>query len=170
MRYCACWNRTAKGKEQSIIVMELPPYRLPTPRGIWLHTWERTSAFIRKAWTTIMAVSILLWLLMAALLGGQGSFAETDVNHSVFATVNRVLAPVFAPLGVGCGEASSAREGTPTYWVRKGRLSNDEAEPADSTSSCASGGCGASCSGPASCACIAKMPTTCSIARREPKQ
>jgi len=101
-------NTLFKGKEKSTFVMELPPYRLPTLRGIWFHTWERTSSFLRKAWTTIMAVSVILWLLMAIPTGGQGRFAETDVNHSVFANFNQAIAPVFQPLGFGNWEASGA--------------------------------------------------------------
>lgn len=45
-------------------VMELPPYRLPTLKGILLHTWERTWQYIRKAGTVILAISVLLWAMM----------------------------------------------------------------------------------------------------------
>ena len=44
--------------------MELPPYRLPTFRGLLIHTWERTWQYIKKAGTVILAISILLWALM----------------------------------------------------------------------------------------------------------
>jgi len=101
-------NTLFKGQEQSTFVMELPPYRLPTLRSIWFHTWERTSSFIRKAWTIIMTVSIILWLLMAIPTDGQGRFAETDINHSIFAAVTQTIAPVFQPLGFGNWEASGA--------------------------------------------------------------
>jgi ferrous iron transport protein B len=101
-------NTIFKGKEQSIFVMELPPYRLPTLRGIWFHMWERTSAFVRKAWTIILATSIILWVLMSIPVMGSGSFAEIDVNDSVFATANEAIAPVLAPLGFDSWEASSA--------------------------------------------------------------
>ena len=101
-------NSLFKGKESSTFVMELPPYRLPTLRGIWLHTWERTSAFLYKAWTTIMAVSVILWLLMAIPAKGEGSFAETDVDKSAFATASQVIALAFQPLGFGSWQASSA--------------------------------------------------------------
>ncbi len=101
-------NTLFKGKEQSAFVMELPPYRLPTLRSIWFHTWERTSSFVKKAWTIIMATSIILWLLMAVPVRGTGSFAETDVNNSAFAVANQTLAPAFAPLGFGTWQASSA--------------------------------------------------------------
>ena len=45
-------------------VMELPPYRAPTFKGVAIHTWERTWAYIKKAGTIVLAVSILLWAAM----------------------------------------------------------------------------------------------------------
>jgi ferrous iron transport protein B len=45
-------------------VMELPPYRLPTIKGLAIHTWERSWQFIKKAGTVILAISILLWAAM----------------------------------------------------------------------------------------------------------
>ncbi|MGW8194296.1 MAG: ferrous iron transport protein B, partial [Desulforhopalus sp.] len=45
-------------------VTELPPYRLPTMRGLMIHTWERTYQYIKKAGTVILGISILLWALM----------------------------------------------------------------------------------------------------------
>jgi ferrous iron transport protein B len=45
-------------------LMELPPYRLPTCKGLLLHSWERVWQYVRKAGTLILAVSILLWAAM----------------------------------------------------------------------------------------------------------
>lgn len=45
-------------------VMELPPYRMPTLRGVLTHTWERAWQYVKKAGTVILAVSILLWAAM----------------------------------------------------------------------------------------------------------
>jgi ferrous iron transport protein B len=45
-------------------VMELPPYRLPTLRGIAIHTWERLRQFVTKAATVIFGISVIMWLLM----------------------------------------------------------------------------------------------------------
>jgi ferrous iron transport protein B len=45
-------------------VMELPPYRMPTFKGLLIHTWERTWQYIKKAGTIILAISILLWAMM----------------------------------------------------------------------------------------------------------
>jgi ferrous iron transport protein B len=45
-------------------VMELPPYRMPTFKGLAIHTWERTWQYIKKAGTVILGISILLWAMM----------------------------------------------------------------------------------------------------------
>jgi len=61
----------AKGLRSTVIsgpstpfLMELPPYRLPTCKGLLLHAWERVWQYMRKAGTLILAVSILLWAAM----------------------------------------------------------------------------------------------------------
>jgi ferrous iron transport protein B len=50
--------------EPTPFIMELPPYRLPTVRGVLTHTWERSWQYIKKAGTVILGISILLWALM----------------------------------------------------------------------------------------------------------
>ncbi|EPR39873.1 ferrous iron transport protein B [Desulfovibrio sp. X2] len=45
-------------------VMELPPYRLPTLRGMLIHAWERTWQFIKRATTVVLPISVLLWAAM----------------------------------------------------------------------------------------------------------
>ncbi|MCA1960632.1 MAG: ferrous iron transport protein B [Desulfomonile sp.] len=45
-------------------VLELPPYRVPTLRGLLIHTWERTWMYIKKAGTVILAISVLIWACM----------------------------------------------------------------------------------------------------------
>lgn len=97
-----------KGKEQLPFIMELPSYRMPTLKSIWSQMWEHTSGFVRKAWTVIMATSIVIWCLMAIPVRGTGNFARTDMNDSAFATVSSAVAPIFAPLGFGSWEASGA--------------------------------------------------------------
>lgn len=94
--------------EQSPLVMELPPYRLPTPRNIWMQMRSRTWSFVRKAWTVILGMSILIWLLMAIPVTGTGSFATTDIDDSAFAATARLVAPAFVPLGFGSWEATGS--------------------------------------------------------------
>ncbi|SLM29535.1 Ferrous iron transport protein B [Desulfamplus magnetovallimortis] len=50
--------------ESTPFIMELPPYRLPTVRGVLIHTFERTWQYIKKAGTVILGISVLLWAMM----------------------------------------------------------------------------------------------------------
>lgn len=45
-------------------VLELPPYRLPTLKGLLIHAWERTWMYLKKAGTVILSISVILWALM----------------------------------------------------------------------------------------------------------
>lgn len=60
-------------------VMELPPYRFPTLRGLLIHTWERTWQYVKKAGTIILGISIILWALMTypGLPDSQKNIFET---------------------------------------------------------------------------------------------
>ena len=51
-----------KGEEEPF-VMDLPPYRMPTVKGVFIHMWERTWLYIKKAGTVILAISVLMWVL-----------------------------------------------------------------------------------------------------------
>lgn len=51
--------------EPTPFVMELPPYRLPTLKGLFIHTWERGWQYIKKAGTVILAISIIIWAAMS---------------------------------------------------------------------------------------------------------
>jgi ferrous iron transport protein B len=50
--------------EQSPFVMELPPYRTPTMKGVLIHTWDRGWQYMKKAGTVLLSVSILMWAAM----------------------------------------------------------------------------------------------------------
>jgi ferrous iron transport protein B len=91
-----------KGKPPSPFVMELPPYRLPTLKGVLIHMWERSSVFVRKAGTIIMAVSIVLWFLMSIPWGVE------NPRDSLFGKASAAIAPVLAPAGFGDWEAAGA--------------------------------------------------------------
>jgi ferrous iron transport protein B len=71
-----------KDKEQTALLMELPPYHRPNLKTVWSHTWERTSSFIKSAWSIILLTSVILWFLIAIPVGADsGSFADTDVDQ-----------------------------------------------------------------------------------------
>ncbi len=95
--------------ETTAFVMELPPYRLPTARSIWLHMWQRTREFLENAWTLILAVSIVIWLLMSIPVGAtEGTFAATPVDDSAFAAAAGVISPMLRPLGFGSWQSAGA--------------------------------------------------------------
>ncbi len=94
--------------EANAFVMELPPYRMPAIKGVWLHTWVRIRSFLESAWTIILASSIIIWILVSIPIGGKGDFADVAMEDSAFAAVAGITAPVFEPLGFGSWEAGSA--------------------------------------------------------------
>jgi ferrous iron transport protein B len=79
-------------------VMELPPYRIPTIKGLLIHTWERTWQYIKKAGTVILGISILLWAMMTfpGLSDEQRQFYEDQhiENRMSFLTSPDVKAVV----------------------------------------------------------------------------
>ena len=56
-------RRVLFAKSVSPFVMELPPYRMPTVKGTVIHVWERTSLFLTKAGTIILAASVITLLV-----------------------------------------------------------------------------------------------------------
>ena len=84
-------------------VMELPTYKIPSVKGILLHTWEKVKGFLRKAGTIILACSIVLWALSIFPLGVEYGSAD-----SVLGMIGGVIAPIFAPLGFGTWQAAVA--------------------------------------------------------------
>ncbi|MBE7534044.1 MAG: ferrous iron transport protein B [Chloroflexi bacterium] len=97
-----------QGQEQSGLVMELPPYRLPSLRGLWFHTWVQVRAFLHHAATLILLASLVIWFLKAIPAQGNGEFADTAVPDSLFATVSQTLTPALELLGFGSWQASGA--------------------------------------------------------------
>ncbi|MGV8074266.1 MAG: ferrous iron transport protein B [Syntrophobacteraceae bacterium] len=67
-------------------LLELPPYRLPTLRGLLIHTGERSWLYVRKAGTTLLAVSILFWALMNFPELPQSQRAVFDSNREAIVT------------------------------------------------------------------------------------
>ncbi len=88
-------------------VMELPAYHVPTVRGVLIHVWERTKAFLVKAGTIIFAMCIVLWVLMH--LGPSGYLPdEEQVSVSFLRYIGEVLAWIFVPLGFGSWQGAVA--------------------------------------------------------------
>ena len=84
-------------------VMELPTYKIPSIKGVLLHTWEKVKGFLRKAGTLILACSIVLWILQNIYPWGG-----TDPQMSLLGIIGSVIAPIFSPLGFGTWQAAVA--------------------------------------------------------------
>lgn len=94
-------------KQMMPLVIELPPYRIPDRRTIWLDIRLRTSAFIQNAGTIILAASLVIWFLLAVPTNG-GKFGQVEAENSLFQAVSQLIAPVFAPAGFGEWQAGGA--------------------------------------------------------------
>ncbi len=73
-------------------VMELPPYRMPTFKGLAIHTWERTWQYIKKAGTVILGFSIILWAMMTFPMLPESRVAEFESRRQ--SLLDAVAGPV----------------------------------------------------------------------------
>lgn len=89
------------------LVMELPPYRMPTFRCIIIHMWERSCLYLKKAGTVIMAISIVMWVLVSYPKLSDGSGEDVpeakrlaaQMEHSIAGQIGHIIEPVIKPLG-----------------------------------------------------------------------
>ncbi|MFO7697298.1 MAG: ferrous iron transport protein B [Anaerolineae bacterium] len=79
--------------EPSALIMEMPLYHLPNRRTIAITVWQRTLAFLQKAGTVILAVSVIVWAL--------STYPGGDVDSSYMAAIGRMLEPVGRLMGLG---------------------------------------------------------------------
>ena len=64
--------------ESAPFVMELPPYRIPTLKGVLMQMWERSWLYLKKAGTIILFVSIVMWSLTVFPLFPEEKVAEYE--------------------------------------------------------------------------------------------
>ncbi|MBQ6521096.1 MAG: ferrous iron transport protein B [Anaerolineaceae bacterium] len=79
-------------------VMELPNYRIPSPRTTLQLLWEKSRDFLQRAFSVILIATIVVWFL------GNFNFRfnhVADSHESILAAVSGVLVPLFKPLGMG---------------------------------------------------------------------
>ena len=82
----------------STFVIELPPYHLPTVRGILIHSWQRLKGFVLRAGKAIVLVVIVLNVVNS--VGTDGSFGNENQEKSVLSAVGRSITPAFHPMGI----------------------------------------------------------------------
>ena len=92
-------NTTMKG-EVPPFIMELPSYRMPQFKSTMLHLWDKAKHFVKKAFTIILASSIIVWLL-SHFAWDWTFLADEQMNESILGSIGKFLQPVFTPLGFG---------------------------------------------------------------------
>jgi ferrous iron transport protein B len=89
--------------ESSQLVMELPPYHVPSFSMVLRHAWERGFLFLQKAGTFILLSVIAVWVLASFPWG-----VEYGSSGSIVGRIGQILAPLFAPAGFGFWQAAVA--------------------------------------------------------------
>lgn len=98
-------KKTILQGEVAPFVMELPPYRIPTFKGLMIHMWDRGKGFVKKAGTIIFAAAVVIWFLQYFNFSLQ---AVTDPAESILGAIGSAIAPIFAPLGFGDWQSAVA--------------------------------------------------------------
>ena len=79
-------------------VMELPNYRMPSPRSVLQLLWQKSKDFLQKAFSVIFIATIIVWFLKS--FDPHLRLVE-DSSTSILAYISGLLVPVFKPLGLG---------------------------------------------------------------------
>ena len=93
-------------------IMELPHYHMPQFKSLMLHLWDKLKHYIKKAFTVILASSIIIWFLSSfnwhyeflpelLTFDGEEIVANVRMDESILAGLGSIFAPIFAPLGFG---------------------------------------------------------------------
>jgi len=93
--------------EGEIFVMELPPYRLPTVKGVLLHMWNNAWLFVKKAGTVILGISLVLWVLSSFPRTPQAELDKhppdqrpaVELQNTVSGRIGKAMEPVLKTMG-----------------------------------------------------------------------
>ncbi len=87
-----------KDKSQHMLLMELPSYRFPDIRSVWIGLLDRAKIFLKRVGGIIFALSILLWFLFTFPQAPEGATAPA-IDYSFAGMLGHLMQPIFAPLG-----------------------------------------------------------------------
>ena len=87
-----------KDKSQHMLLMELPSYRFPDVKNVWIGLLDRAKIFLKRVGGIIFALSILLWFLCTFPQPPEGATLPA-IDYSFAGMLGHVLQPIFAPLG-----------------------------------------------------------------------
>lgn len=92
-------NTSLKG-ETPPFIMELPAYHAPQFKNLMAHLWDKTKHFVKKAFTIILASTILIWVLTHFDFSWH-LLPDEEINQSILAQISKLVQPLFTPLGFG---------------------------------------------------------------------
>ena len=90
---------TMKG-EVPPFIMELPAYHLPQFKSLMLHLWDKVKHFVKKAFTIILASTIVIWFI-SHFSWSWGYLPDENIDGSILAGLGQLFQPIFTPLGFG---------------------------------------------------------------------
>ena len=90
-------NTTLKG-DSNPFIMELPAYHLPQFKALMIHLWDKAKHFVQKAFTIILASTIIVWFLTNF---GWNWHMVDSVGDSILGSIGQLIQPIFTPLGFG---------------------------------------------------------------------
>lgn len=137
-------RKTAFRGETVSYVMELPPYRMPTIKGLLIHTWDRGSEYLKKAGTVILGFSILMWAASTFPKVSTESFTDmtaeqiqvAQLKNSYVGKIGIAAEPILRPIGFDwkIGTALVAAFGAKELFVSQLSIIYSLGEDADSRS------------------------------------
>jgi|TARA_B100000315_G_scaffold232217_1_gene244260 ferrous iron transport protein B len=84
--------------DRTPFIMELPPYHLPTIKGVLIQSWQRLKGFVVRAGKAIVVVVVVLNVVNS--IGTDGTFGNQDSEKSVLSAIGKTMTPLFEPMGV----------------------------------------------------------------------
>lgn len=96
-------NKLILKDNQSVFIVELPTYRVPSFKTLWRCTWEKAKGFVKKAGTFIFGGSVVIWTL--TYIGPHG--VNVPINQSFMHMIGQGFANLIAPLGFGSWQAGA---------------------------------------------------------------
>jgi ferrous iron transport protein B len=105
------FKKTLLRGETPMLILELPPYKMPVLKVILRHIWDRSKLFLTRAGTVILGINILLWFLATypkmdapssthTTDGTNSTYAASEqLRHSFAGRMGHLIEPLIAPLG-----------------------------------------------------------------------
>ncbi len=92
------FRRTILRGPKPPLLLELPTYKWPSLKNVWLGLWDRARLFVRRAGTVILSLSVIVWFLASYPKAPEGS-TEPAIHYSFAGRIGHAIEPVLQPLG-----------------------------------------------------------------------